>query len=162
MDTIANTLTPAQRASIMTGTVTVNTQSPTDDSAHTITFVDPLNATEATIVKTGAGTLRFNESDGYKSQIGNLTVNAGGVSFAAAPTLSGTLTIASAGAKFEVDGLAQTSTWELVATADDIVGPSGQTKWNSSVESRRFKIESDGSVKKLYSSHASGLTIIFR
>ena len=161
-DVIANTLTPADRMSIMTGTVTVNTQSPKDDSAHTITFVDPLDASAATVVKTGAGTLAFNEPAGYQSQISNLTVNAGCVSFASAPTLSGTLTIPSNASEFQVDGLAETSAWTLLATATDIVGPDGEAKWRASKGMRRYKIVAEGAVKKLYGAKDSGLSIIIR
>jgi len=197
---IANTLTPADRASIMVGTVTVNTQSPKDDSAHTITFVDPLNASDANVVKAGAGTLVFNETAGYPSQIGNLTVNAGSVqftgaapsvggvaanagsvrfdvvpttlsditlgsdataSFASAPELSGTLTIASNGASFLVDNLATTMAWDLLATADEIVGPENATKWESAGRCR-FKIEEDASGKKLYGCRGGGFSLIVR
>ena len=161
-DKIDNAITPADRMSIMTGTVTVNTQSPKDGSAHTITFVDPLDASAATVVKTGAGTLAFNEPAGYQSQISNLTVNAGCVSFASAPTLSGTLTIPSNASEFQVDGLAETSAWTLLATATDIVGPDGEAKWSASKGMRRYKIVAEGAVKKLYGAKDSGLSIIIR
>ena len=199
-DVIANTLTPDDRKSIMVGTVTVNTQNPTNDTAHTITFVDPLDASDANLVKAGSGTLVFNETAGYPSQISNLTVNAGSVqftgavptvggvtanggevrfgvdptlgdmtvnggataSFATAPTLSGTLTIASNEAGILVDGLAETTAWEPVATAADIVGPNNETKWNSASGMRRFKIVEDGAGKKLYGAKASGFSIIIR
>lgn len=88
-DSIAATIGPADRASIMTGTVTVNTQSPKDDAAHTITFYDPLDASAANLVKVGSGSLVFNSTNNCPSQISNLTVNAGTVLFAGdvGPTL---------------------------------------------------------------------------
>ena len=200
-DVIDNALTPDARKSIMVGTVTVNTQNPTNDAAHTITFIDPLDASAANLVKAGSGTLVFNETAGYPSQVSNLTVNAGSVqftgaaptvggvtanggevrfgvdpttlgdmtvnggataSFATAPTLSGTLTIASNEAGILVDGLAETTAWEPVATAADIVGPNNETKWNSASGMRRFKIVEDGAGKKLYGAKASGFSIIIR
>ena len=180
-DVIAVTNTPADRASIMVGTVTVNTQNPTNDTAHTITFIDPLDASAANVVKVGAGTLAFNEPAGYPSQISNLTVNAGVVQFtgaapmidsitanagtvrfAAAPTLSGALTIASTDANFCVDGVADTAAWEPLATAADIVGPDSETKWKTADGMRRFKIVSDVDGEVLYGAQASGFTLILR
>jgi hypothetical protein len=185
----------------MVGNVTVNTQNPTNDTAHTITFVDPLDASEANLVKAGSGTLVFNETAGYPSHVSNLTVNAGSVrftgaaptvggvtvnggevrfgvmpttlrdmivgegataSFAAAPALTGTLTIASKGANFRVDELVGTMTWVPIATAADIVGPDGETKWNSANEMCRFKIVADGTGKTLYSAKASCFMVIVR
>jgi hypothetical protein len=201
-DVIANTLTPDDRKSIMVGTVTVNTQNPTNDTAHTITFVDPLDASNANLVKAGSGTLAFNPTNGCPSQVSNLTVNAGRVlfagdsastvgdvtanggevrfdvvpttlidmtvgdgataSFSSAPELSGTLTISSTAADFCVDGLAETMAWQQIATAADIVGPGGATKWDSTVGKCRFKIVSDGTGKALYGSKAGGFAIIVR
>ncbi len=158
-DVIAVTNTPAARTSIMTGTVTVNTQNPTNDTAHTITFVDPLNASDATIVKTGAGTLAFQEAAGYPSQISNLVVNAGSVVFAAAPALTGTLTISSPEAKFRVDGETGQYGWSVLATASEIAGPDGKTLWLVD-GGYRYRIVSDGDVKRLeYARDAS--TFIF-
>ena len=200
-DVIANALTPADRTSIMTGTVTVDTQSPKDDVAHTITFVDPLDASAANVVKVGAGSLVFNPTNGCPSQVSNLTVNAGTVlfkgdssptvggvvanagtvrfdvgpalgdmtisngataSFTAAPALSGSLTIASTDANFCVDRVAETMTWELLATAADIVGPNSETKWKAANGMFRFKIVSEGTGKTLYGSKASGFAVIVR
>lgn len=180
-DVIANAITPDDRKSKMVGTVTVNTQNPTNDTAHTITFIDPLDASDANLVKAGAGTLVFNETAGYPSQVSNLTVNAGSVQFTGAaptvggvtvnggevrfgvaPTLSGTLTIASTNANFRVDGLAETTVWEPLATAADIVGPSNETKWKSASGMRRFKIVEDGEVKKLYGAKSSGFSVVVK
>ena len=61
-NTVAATVTSADRTSVMSGTVTVDTQNPTNGAAHTITFVDP--------------------PAGYPSQVSNLTVNAGTVRIA--------------------------------------------------------------------------------
>ena len=145
-DVIANTLTPAGRKSIMTGTVTVNTQSPKDDAEHTITFVDPLDASGATLVKTGLGTLAFNNPAEYPSQFNNLTVNAGEVVFNAAPTLSGTLNIASADTAVRLaSGIG--AEWTNVATASDITGPGGATAWNN--PSYSFQIVDNGATKTL-------------
>ena len=219
-DVIDNALTPDARKSIMVGTVTVNTQNPTNGTAHTITFVDPLDASDANIVKAGSGTLVFNETAGYPSQVSNLTVNAGSVqftgaaptvgslavsagsvqfacaeastvgdvtanggevrfdvvpttlsdvtlgsdataSFASAPELSGTLTIASNGASVIVDNLAATMAWDLLATANEIVGPDNATKWESASRCR-FKIEEDASGKKLYGCRGGGFSLIVR
>lgn len=176
------TITPADRTSIMVGTVTVDTLDPKDGTtAHTITFIDPLDASAANVVKVGAGTLAFNEPDGYPSQVSNLTVNAGTVQFgttaptiggivanagtvrfAAAPTLSGTLTIASTDADFRVDGLAETAAWGLLATAADIVGPNNEEKWKTANGMRRFKIVAEGTGKSLYGAKASGFAVIVR
>ena len=200
-DVIAVTNTPADRASIMVGTVTVDTQNPTNDTAYTITFVDPLDASAANVVKVGAGSLVFNPTNGCPSQVSNLTVNAGTVlfkgdssptvggvvanagtvrfdvgpalgdmtisngataSFAAAPTLSGSLTIASTDANFCVDGVADTAAWELLATAADIVGPNSETKWKTANGMRRFKIVSEVAGKVLYGAKASGFAVIVR
>jgi len=198
-DTVAATITPADRTSIMVGTVTVNTQSPEDDEAHTITFVDPLDASAANVVKAGSGTLVFNEPSAYPSQVSNLTVNAGSVQFAGAsptidgvtvnvgvvrfdvapalrdmtvrggatvrcrfaPALSGTLTLESTGSRFFVDGLADTMEWDLLATAPEIVGPEGEAKWRSAF-SQRFRIVTDGAVKKLYGAKVSGMSVYVR
>ena len=181
-DTIANTITPADRMSVMTGTVTVNTLDPKDGTtAHTITFIDPLDASDANLVKAGAGTLVFNEAAGYPSQVSNLTVNAGAVqftgaaptigsvavadgatvSFASVPTFSGTLTLASTGAGFLVDDHATSLEWDLIATAADIVGPDGAVKWKADNQ-RRFKVESEGGVKKLYGARGGSCIIIVR
>ena len=200
-DSTNRTITAADRASIMTGTVTVNTQSPKDDAAHTITFYDPLDASAANLVKVGAGSLVFNSTNNCPSQVGNLTVNAGSVlfagdssptvggvtvnggevrfdvapalgdmtvndgatvGFAAAPTLSGTLTIAAKGSNFRVDGLADKMEWELLATAADIVGPGGESQWESTVGQRRVKIVSGGAGKVLYCAQQGGLSITVR
>ena len=197
---IANAITPDDRKSILVGTVTVNTQNPTNDTAHTITFIDPLDASDANLVKAGAGTLAFNETAGYPSQVSNLTVNAGSVvfggesgttlgsasvnagslrigaastlgsmtvadgavvSFATAPEFSGTLTLDAASSGFFVDGLASSMDWDLVATAADIVGPDGAVKWNAGNQ-RRFKIEEEGGVKKLYGSRGGSFNIFLR
>ena len=199
-DATNRTITAADRTSIMTGTVTVNTQSPKDDAAHTITFYDPLDASAANIVKAGAGSLVFNSTNNCPSQISNLTVNAGTVllagdvgpalvsasvnagtlrvdaastmgsmtvadgavaSFAAVPTFSGTLALASAGSDFLVDGHAAAMEWELLATASDIVGPDGAMKWNAGNQ-RRFKIEEEGGAMKLFGSRGGSFVIIFR
>ena len=175
------TITPADRTSIMTGTVTVNTQSPKDDAAHTITFVDPLNASGATLVKAGLGTLAFDNPAEYPSQIGTLEVSKGTArfqsdatlgdltiasgataSFATAPTLSGTLTFESTGANFRVDSLGDSKEWAVVATADDIVGPKGATLWDTDVGKLRFKIVDVEGGKQLLGSHASGFSVILR
>lgn len=196
------TITAADRTSVMTGSVTVNTQSPKDDAAHTITFYDPLDASAANVVKAGLGTLVFNSTNNCPSQISNLTVNAGRVlfagdsaptvggvvanggevrfdvvpttlrdvsvgdgataSFATAPALAGSLTIASKGANFRVDGLVETMAWVPIATAADIVGPDGETKWNSANEMRRFKIVADGAGKTLYGAKSSGFTVFVK
>ena len=181
-DVIANALTPAGRTSIMVGTVTVDTQNPKDETmSHTITFVDPLDASAANVVKVGAGTLAFNEPAGFQSQISNLTVNAGVVQFTGAaptvggitanagtvrfsdaPTLAGALTIASTDANFCVDGVADTMTWGLLATAAEIVGPNGETMWKSATGMRRFKIVAEGTGKSLYGAKASGFTVVVR
>ena len=178
-----------------------HSQSPKDDAAHTITFVDPLDASAANVVKVGAGSLVFNPTNGCPSQVSNLTVNAGTVlfkgdssptvggvvanagivrfdvgptlgdlavsdgataSFAAVPTLSGSLTIASTDANFFVDGVAETMDWELLATAAEIVGPNGETKWKSTTGMRRFKVVSGGTDKALYGAKSSGFTVIVR
>ena len=159
-DVIANTLTPDARTSIMTGTVTVNTQNPTNDTAHTITFVDPLDASDATVVKTGAGSLVFNTPAEYPSQISNLVVNAGTVQFAAAPTLTGMLTISSMEAKFRVDGETGQYGWSVLATAPEIVGPGGKTLWIVD-GGYRYRIVEDGAVKRLeYARDASTLILL--
>ena len=154
-------VTATGRASVMTGTVTVNTQNPTNDAAHTITFVDPLDASDATVVKTGAGTLAFQEAAGSPSQISNLVVNAGSVVFAAAPTLSGTLTISSETAKVLIDGETGEDGWVVVATAPAITGPGGKTQWSSDGRRSLYKIVSENGVDQLKYTKDRGLVIIF-
>lgn len=180
--TVAATITPADRTSVMSGTVTVDTQNPTNGAAHTITFVDPLDASDATLVKTGAGTLAFNAPAGYPSQVSNLTVNAGTVriagdaapvlrdltvgagataSFAAVPTLSGTLTIASTDAKFALDSTPENG-WYLIATAADIATPNGATAWRGADGRQAFKVVTDGAGTHLYGNMSKGTLMIFR
>ena len=156
---IAVTNTPAARASIMVGTVTVNTQNPTNDTAHAITFVDPLDASDATVVKTGAGTLAFNEPAGYASQISNLVVNAGSVVFSAAPTLTGKLTLSS-GDGFQVQGLPSQSGWSVMATAAEIAGPGGKTQWTAG--RNKYSIETSGGVSQLKCSRDAALVLLLR
>ncbi len=154
-------VTATGRASVMTGTVTVNTQNPTNDAAHTITFVDPLDASDATVVKTGAGTLAFHEAAGYPSQISNLVVNAGAVVFAAAPTLTGTLTFSSADAKFLVDGEDGENGWVVLATAPAITGPGGKTQWSSDGGRTMYKIVPENGAYQLQYSKDRGLVVLF-
>ena len=156
---IANAITPADRTSIMVGTVTVNTQNPTNDTAHTITFVDPLDASDATVVKTGAGMLAFNEESGYASQISNLVVNAGTVSFSAAPTLTGKLTLSSVNG-FQVQGLPTQSGWSVMATAAEIAGPGGQTHWTTG--RNKYRIVATGTVSRLESSRDAASVVFLR
>ena len=174
--TVAATVTPADRTSVMSGTVTVDTQNPTNGTAHTITFVDPLDASDATLVKTGAGTLAFSAPVGYPSQVSNLTVNAGTVriageaapvlrdltvgagataSFAAVPTLSGTLTISSTDAKFALDSTPENG-WYLIATAADIATPNGVTAWRGADGRQAFKVVTDGAGTHLYGNMSKG------
>ena len=181
-NTVAATVTPADRTSVMSGTVTVDTQNPTNGAAHTITFVDPLDASDATLVKTGAGTLAFTAPAGYPSQVSNLTVNAGTVrvagdaapvlrdltvgvgataSFAAVPTLSGTLTIASTDAKFALDSTPENG-WYLIATAADIATPNGATAWRGADGRQAFKVVTDGAGTHLYGNMSKGTLMIFR
>ena len=182
-NTVAATVTPADRTAVMSGTVTVDTQNPTNDAAHTITFVDPLDASDATLVKTGAGTLAFTTPAGYPSQISNLTVNAGTVriagdaapvlrdltvgagataSFAAVPTLSGTLTIASTDSNLSLDGSESENGWYLIATAADIATPNGATAWRASNGRQAFKVVTDVAGTHLYGNMAKGTLMIFR
>ncbi len=158
-DTIAATITPANRASVMRGTVTVNTQNPTNDAAHTITFVDPLDASDATLVKTGAGSLTFREAAGYPSQISNLVVNAGTVAFAAAPTLSGKLTLSS-GNGFQVQGLPTQAGWSVLATAAEIAGPGGQTQWTTG--RNKYRIVTSGAASQLECSRDAASVVLLR
>ena len=167
----------------MSGTVTVDTQNPTNGAAHTITFVDPLDASDATLVKTGAGTLAFNAPAGYPSQVSNLTVNAGKVriagaaapalrdltvgagataSFASAPTLSGTLTIASTESQVVLDGTSPDQGWYLLATAADIATPNGATTWRTSDGRQSLKVVTDGAGTHLYGNMSKGTLVIFR
>ena len=146
----------------MTGTVTIDTQDPNDATiSHTITFVDPLNASEATVVKTGAGTLAFNEPAGYSSQISNLVVNAGTVAFASAPTFTGKLTLSSAEADFRVLGLPGETGWSALATAAQIAGPDGQTEWTAEDAKHRYRVVTSGGVSRLECSRDSGLILLF-
>jgi hypothetical protein len=180
-DTIAATITPAARKSIMTGTVTVDTQNPTNDTAHTITFVDPLDASAANVVKAGAGTLAFNEPEGYPSSISNLSVNAGTVrfgatapairsmsvadgataSFATAPILSGTLTVDSAGSNIRSAELSPAE-WRTIATAAEILGPAGATEWKSSSAKNKYRIVTSGDVQVLQGRAYLGMSIVVR
>ena len=183
-NTVAATVTPADRTAVMSGTVTVDTQNPTNGAAtHTITFVDPLDASDATIVKTGAGTLAFNAPAGYPSQVSNLTVNAGTVriagdaapvlrdltvgagataSFAAVPTLSGTLTIASTDSNLSLDGSESENGWYMIATAADIATPNGATAWRASNGRQAFKVVTDVAGTHLYGNMSKGTMMIFR
>ena len=181
-NTVAATVTPADRTSVMSGTVTVDTQNPTNGAAHTITFVDPLDASDATLVKTGAGTLAFNAPAGYPSQVSNLTVNAGTVriagdaapvlrdltvgagataSFASVPTFAGTLTIASTDAKFALDTTPENG-WYLIATAADIATPNGAATWRGADGRQAFKVVTDGAGTHLYGNMSKGTMVIFR
>ena len=180
-DTIAAPITPDDRKSIMTGTVTVNTQNPTNDTAHTITFVDPLDASAANVVKAGAGTLAFNEPEGYPSSISNLSVNAGTVrfgatapairsmsvadgatvSFATAPTLSGTLTVDSVGSNIRSAELSPAE-WRTIATAAEILGPAGATEWKSSSAKNKYRIVTSGDVQVLQGRAYLGMSIVVR
>ena len=181
-NTVAATVTPADRTSVMSGTVTVDTQNPTNGAAHTITFVDPLDASDATLVKTGAGTLAFNAPAGYPSQVSNLTVNAGTVriagdaapvlrdltvgagataSFAAVPTFAGTLTIASTDAKLALDSTPENG-WYLIATAADIATPNGAATWRGADGRQAFKVVTDGAGTHLYGNMSKGTLMIFR
>ena len=156
---ITVTNTPAARASIMVGTVTVNTQNPTNDTAHAITFVDPLDASNATVVKTGSGTLAFNEPSGYASQISNLVVNAGSVAFTAAPTLTGKLTLSS-GDGFQVQGLPNQDGWSVMATAAEIAGPDNQTEWTAG--RTMYRIVTSGGVSQLECATDAATVLLFR
>ena len=181
-NTVAATVTSADRTSVMSGTVTVDTQNPTNGAAHTITFVDPLDASDATLVKTGAGTLAFNAPAGYPSQVSNLTVNAGTVriagdaapvlrdltvgagataSFAAVPTFAGTLTIASTDAKLALDSTPENG-WYLIATAADIATPNGAATWRGADGRQAFKVVTDGAGTHLYGNMSKGTLMIFR
>ena len=110
-------------------------------------------------VVANAGTVRFDVGPA----LGDMTISNGATaSFTAAPTLSGTLTIASTDADFRVDGLAETAAWGLLATAADIVGPNNEEKWKTANGMRRFKIVAEGTGKSLYGAKASGFTMIVR
>ena len=154
-------VTAAGRASIMTGTVTVDTQDPLDATkSHTITFVDPLDASGATIVKNGAGALVFSTPSQYQLQFGSLTVNEGLVSFAAAPTFSGTLTLA-AGTQFRADAVVSDAGWTTIATASSIVGPGGATEWKTADGVYKFRIVTSGGTSRLECTKCTGVMVFF-
>ena len=155
------TVTAANRKAVMTGTVTIETQDPNDATkSHTITFVDPLDASDATIVKNGAGALVFNTPAELQQQFGSLTVNEGLVSFNAAQTFSGTLSIAS-GAQFRADAAVQDVGWTTIATATAITGPGGATEWKSDDGVYKFRIVTSGGTSRLQCSKGTGLMIFF-
>ena len=154
-------VTAAGRAAVMTGTVTVDTQDPNDAAkSHTITFADPLDASAATIVKNGEGSLVFNTPAQYQLQFGSLTVNEGVVSFAVAPTFSGTLTIAS-GAQFRADAAVADAGWTVIATATEITGPGGATEWKTADGAYKFRIVTSGGGAQLECSKDTGVVIFF-
>lgn len=154
-------VTAAGRASVMTGTVTIDTQDPLDATkSHTITFVDPLDASAATIVKKGAGDLVFNTPAGFQLQFGSLTVNEGLVSFAAAPTFSGTLTLAT-GTQFRADALVGDLGWTVIATATSIVGPGGATEWATADGVYKFRIVTSGGTSRLECTRNTGVMVFF-
>ena len=153
-------VTASGRAAVMTGTVTVNTQNPTNDAAHTITFVDPLNASAATVVKNGAGALIFDTPADSQPQFGSLTVNEGLVSFNAAQTFSGTLSIAS-GAQFRADAAVADAGWTTIATATSITGPGGATEWQTSNGAFKFRIVTSGGTSQLECTKNAGVMIFF-
>ena len=154
-------VTAAGRAAVMTGTVTVDTQDPNDAAkSHTITFADPLDASAATIVKNGEGSLVFNTPAQYQLQFGSLTVNEGVVSFAVAPTFSGTLTIAS-GAQFRADAAVADAGWTVIATATEITGPGGATEWKTDDGAYKFRIVTSGGGAQLECSKDTGVVIFF-
>lgn len=160
-NTTNETVTAAGRAAVMTGTVTVDTQDPNDATkSHTITFADPLDASAATIVKNGEGSLVFNTPAQYQLQFGSLTVNEGVVSFAVAPTFSGTLTIAS-GAQFRADAAVADAGWTTIATATSITGPGGATEWKTDDGAYKFRIVTSGGGAQLECSKDTGVVIFF-
>ena len=154
-------VTASGRAAVMTGTVTVDTQDPNDATkSHTITFVDPLDASAATVVKNGEGSLVFNTPAQYQLQFGSLTVNEGVVSFAVAPTFSGTLTLA-AGTQFRADAAVADVGWTTIATATSITGPGGATEWTTADKVYKFRIVTSGGGAQLECSKDTGEVIFF-
>ena len=156
------TVTASSRAAAMEGTVTIETQDPNDATiSHDITFVDPLDASAATIVKNGAGALVFNTPADCQPQFGSLVVNGGLVSFNATQTFSGTLTLA-AGTQFRADAAVADAGWTVIATATSITGPGGATEWTSPDQVYKFRIVTDGSGARLECTKITGLMIFFR
>ena len=58
-------------------TFTVDTQNPTNGAAHTITFVDPLDASDATLVKTGLGRFYGTNDLAIRERIKQIVVREG-------------------------------------------------------------------------------------
>ena len=155
-------VTASGRAAVMTGTVTIDTQDPNDATkTHTITFLDPLNASAATVVKNGAGALIFDTPADSQPQFGSLTVNEGLVSFNAAQTFSGTLSIAS-GAQFRADAAVADADWTTIATATSITGPGGATEWKTDDNVYKFRIVTSDGTSRLECTKITGLMIFFR
>ena len=157
----SDSVTASGRKAAMTGTVTVDTQDPNDATkSHTITFVDSLDASSATLVKNGAGALVFNTPSDCQPQFGSLVVNGGLVSFNAAQTFTGTLTLA-AGTQFRADDAVADVGWTTIATATSITGPGGATEWMSPDLMYRFRIVSAGGGARLECTKDAGMMLMF-
>ena len=171
-DVIAATVTPERRGAKMTGTVTVNS------GEHTITFTDPLDASDAQVVKSGSGALVLSAASSFDalnvaegtvvfsvapSSIGDMVIGASArVVFPSVPEFTGTLDVSSG-----ADGLLPSDhpsdhEWHTIATADEIVGPGGATKWNSPAGRVGFRIVDKGNVKALQCRYAQGMVIIVK
>ena len=155
------TVTASNRKAAMTGTVTIETQDPNDATvSHDITFVDSLDASEATVVKNGAGALVFNTPADCQPQFRSLVVNGGLVSFNAAQTFSGTLTLA-AGTQYRADAAVADAGWTTIATATSITGPGGATEWTSPDLVYNFRIVSEGGSARLECTKDTGMILMF-
>ena len=154
-------VTASGRKAAMSGTVTIDTQDPLDATkSHTITFVDSLDASAATVVKNGSGALVFNTPADCQPQFGSMVVNGGLVSFNAAQTFTGTLTLA-AGTQFRADVAVADVGWTTIATATSITGPGGATEWMSQDMVYKFRIVSDGGVARLECTRDTGMILMF-
>lgn len=156
----------------MSGTVTVDTD------GHSITFADPLDASAATVVKTGDGSLVVSS----ESSFATLNVATGTVTFAVAPTSIGDMTLGATasvsfptapaiGGRLNVSGGADgllppvrpsDLSWHTIATAVEIAGPGGVDRWTSQAKHVEFRIVSVQGGEELQCRFAQGLTVIIK
>ncbi len=170
--TVAATITPAQRGAKMTGTVTVDT------AGRTITFADPLDASSATVVKTGDGSLVVSSESSFAA----LNVATGTVAFTVAPTSIGDMTLGAAavvsfpstpafGGRLDVSGGADgllppvrpsDLSWHTIATAGEVAGPGGAARWTSRRKRVEFRIVSVEGGQSLQCRFAQGLVFTIK
>ena len=133
--------TAAERALVAHGELTVDTADAGTGAAHTVTFVDPIDASDAVLVKAGAGVMVLPESGCDLS--GGMRLEGGEVALSA-PVETGALVFSGGGITLTPEFRSALADWTTVATATSVSGEPVDTSARKRLELRA--VESGGAV----------------